>query len=116
MAARSTFHFLLAGVDADGRGDHALVAAERIRRVRDGELELVHAIPHAPREHHESVELALSTAKRISKRLAGVEADYGLRPGTLGDRLKILYGEAGKVLREKALEGPADAVFVGAYT
>jgi len=116
MAARSTFHFLLAGVDADGRGDHALVAAERIRSVRDGVLELVHALPQAPREHSEGVELVLATAKRITKRLAGVEAGYGLRPGTLSDRLKLLFGEPGEVLTTKALEGPADAVFLGAYT
>jgi len=116
MAARSTFHLLLAGVDEDGQGDHALVAAERIRSIRDVKLELVHVLEPAARGAQEGVERALAAAKRVSKRLADVEESNGLRPGTLSDRLKIQHGEPGQVLTEKALEGPADAVFLGPYT
>ncbi len=106
------FRYFLAGIVDGGVADDAVVAAAYFSRFVGGVLEIVHA---APADAEDAVRAKSNAVQRMRAHLVRLAAANGLPPEELADLLKVYAGDPGETLSRRAVEWPADAVFLGPH-
>lgn len=112
MAAQSVFRYFLAGIDEGGHADDAVVAAASLSRFVGGVLEVLHT---RPPNADDEVRATSNAAQKMRAHLGELAAASGLPPEGLVEALRVYVGEPGEVLSRRAVEWPADVVFLGPH-